>query len=154
MTAFFFDSSALVKRYISEQGTAWVTSITHPTSGNSVYVARVTGVEVVSAITRTGRRGGPFALYAPVAISDFRHDFTNAYLVVELSPWLATRAMDIAEAHALRGYDAIQLASAVEVNNRRASRGLGQLTFVCADTALNAAATAAGLAVEDPNNYP
>ena len=31
MTAYFFDSSATVKRYVRETGTAWVLSITAPT---------------------------------------------------------------------------------------------------------------------------
>jgi hypothetical protein len=48
--SYYFDTSGLVKRYIAEIGTAWVTGIMDPAAGNLVYVARVTGVEVVSAI--------------------------------------------------------------------------------------------------------
>ena len=52
MVLYYFDSSALVKRYISERGTAWVLGITDPGAGNIIFVARITAVEVVSAIMR------------------------------------------------------------------------------------------------------
>jgi len=35
---YYFDSSALVKRYISERGTAWVLGITDPGAGNIIFV--------------------------------------------------------------------------------------------------------------------
>lgn len=52
MSVYFFDSSALVKRYANEAGTGWVKGITDPTSPNSIYVAELTGVEVISAIMK------------------------------------------------------------------------------------------------------
>lgn len=52
MTAYFFDSSALVKRYAVETGSVWVESLTDPRAGNRVYVAAITHVEVISAIAR------------------------------------------------------------------------------------------------------
>jgi uncharacterized protein len=54
----------------------------------------------------------------------------------------------------LRGYDAVQLAAALTTNDERISRGLLPLIFVSADTELNDAAQAEGLAIENPNNYP
>jgi uncharacterized protein len=52
--AYFFDSSALVKRYTIETGTPWVESTI---SQNPVYLARITVVEVISAIERRKRAG-------------------------------------------------------------------------------------------------
>jgi hypothetical protein len=60
--------------------------------------------------------------------------------------------MDLAERHALRGYDAIQLGAALAVNDGCRATGLS-LTIICADDELNAAA-AEGLAVENPNRHP
>lgn len=62
--------------------------------------------------------------------------------------------MDISEKHALRGYDAVQLASALEMVTLRSALGLAGLTFVSADGDLNAAAMAEGLNVDDPNAHP
>jgi hypothetical protein len=52
VAAYFFDSSAIFKRYITESGTGWVSGITDPASGHSIYLAAITGVEVVSAFVR------------------------------------------------------------------------------------------------------
>jgi predicted nucleic acid-binding protein len=49
---YFFDSSALVKRFARETGTAWVINLFKPASGNRIYIARITYVEVISAIVR------------------------------------------------------------------------------------------------------
>ena len=49
MAAYFFDSSAIVKRYVREAGTLWVMDVTNPAVGHRVYVAGIAGVEVVSA---------------------------------------------------------------------------------------------------------
>jgi predicted nucleic acid-binding protein len=54
--AHFLDSSALVKRYIREIGTAWVRGLTRRNPLNRIYVARITVVEVTAAIAR--RRKG------------------------------------------------------------------------------------------------
>jgi hypothetical protein len=59
------------------------------------------------------------------------------------------RAALLADTHVLRAYDAIQLAAALEVRSQDPS-----LTLVSADVDLNAAATAEGLPVEDPNTHP
>jgi uncharacterized protein len=59
-----------------------------------------------------------------------------------------------ARAHGLRAYDAVQLAAALEVNRSHQTGGSGPVTLVSAADALNAAATAEGLTVEDPNAHP
>jgi hypothetical protein len=148
----FFDSSAIVKRYVNETGTAWVLSLVDPTTGNHNYVARITGVEVVSAVARQRRDGSLPAADAATVLAQFRHDFTTEYRVVEVTPALMIRAMALAETHALRADDAVQLAAAVEVNVQCIALGVA-LTLISADTALNAAAMAKGLAVDDPNSH-
>jgi uncharacterized protein len=62
--------------------------------------------------------------------------------------------MRLAITHALRAYDAVQLAVALHVNARHQGAGLGGVTLISADGDLNAAATAEGLAVDDPNTHP
>ena len=59
------------------------------------------------------------------------------------------RAALLADTHALRGYDAVQLAAAMEVRLQ-----VPALILVSADTELNSAATAEGMPVEDPNTHP
>ncbi len=66
---------------------------------------------------------------------------------------LANRAMLLAKVHGLRGYDAVQLAAALTANDERLSVGAKALTLISADTALNAAASLEGLAIDDPNHH-
>ena len=56
MAVYFFDSSALVKRHVDESGSAWVRSLTRVKAGHTLYIARITAVEVTSAVAR--RRKG------------------------------------------------------------------------------------------------
>lgn len=151
MALFFFDSSAIIKLHINEAGTSWVKSIADPAAGNRIYIARIAGAEVVSAIVRRGRAGSLSANGARTAVSDFRYDYANLYRVVEVGRALIARAMSLAEVHALRGYDAVQLAAVTDVSHQRLSAGLSTPTLVSADTALNVAATSEGLTVDNPN---
>jgi uncharacterized protein len=152
--AYFFDSSGIVKRFIAEIGTAWVISIVSPLAGNRIYLARITGVEVVSAITRRGRGGSLSAAAVRGALAQFRQQFTNIYRIVGMTQPVLTHAMALAEAYALRGYDAVQLAAALNANAGRLAHKRPALTFVSADGALNAAAAAEGLATDDPHAHP
>lgn len=55
MSAFFLDSSALVKRYVQEAGTAWVGQRTGPEADHDPYVALIAGAEGVAALMRQRR---------------------------------------------------------------------------------------------------
>lgn len=153
MAVYFFDSSALVKRYAQETGSDWVIETTEPEAGHPLYIARITAVEVISAITRRHRGGSLSETDAATASSDFRYDLSHQYRVVEVTSTVLSQAMQLAEKHALRGYDAVQLSAALVVHNMRETLGLPALVLVSADRDLNTAATAEGLTVDDPNDH-
>ncbi len=153
MAVYFIDSSALVKRYVNEVGTTFVTSITDPAAGHHTYVARITGAEVIAALARRGRAGDVSAAALAAALGQFRQEFETVYRIVEMTSALLSDAMHLAETRALRGYDAVQLAAALRVNAECVALRLSS-TLISADADLNAAATAEGLAVEDPNTQP
>jgi len=154
MTAYYFDSSALVKRYAQETGSAWVTGITDPPPTNEMFISMATGAEVVAALTRKSLKNEMSIHASSAAIAAFKRDFKGSYNVVLLTIGTVEEAMTMAEAHGLRGYDAIQLATAVTVRSELAANGVGQLIFVSADSDLNNAAQAEALSVDDPNNHP
>jgi predicted nucleic acid-binding protein len=151
---YFLDSSAVVKRYSSETGTNWVRSLVDPATGNQIYLARITRVEVVSAITRKNRSGGLSAADASAAIARLRLHLTNEYATIDISSTVIDHAMVLAETHALRGYDAIQLAAALELRDDCLAIGIPVPTLISADADLNTAAISEGLATEDPNTHP
>lgn len=153
MAAYFFDTSALVKRYAKETGTAWAFSLVRP-AANRLYLTRITGAEVVSALTRRERAGRLGGSAVAKALARFEREVNNKYAAVEVSAKLVAGAMKLARTYALRGHDAVQLAAALEVHRLRAAAGADALILICADDALNAAAVAEGLAVDNPNHHP
>ena len=154
MAAYFVDTSALAKRYVQEPGTAWVRSLTHRGTANPIYVARVTAVEVTAAVARRRKGKRLTTRKASDILWRFRKHLAGRYTVLEITPALWAAAMTVANTHELRAYDAVQLAVALEVNRDHQNAGIGLVTLVSADRDLNAAATAEGMLVEDPNMHP
>jgi hypothetical protein len=152
MAAFFCDSSAIVKRYIAETGSAWISATTDP-KNNRAYVARIAFVEVISAITRRETGKQISTTDADKARSQFEQDYLNEFQKVEITEVLINEAANLAKKYALRGYDAIQLAAALITEKERLAVGLPSLTLLSADTDLNAAAVSEGLTVDNPNNH-
>ncbi|MBI3650614.1 MAG: type II toxin-antitoxin system VapC family toxin [Acidobacteria bacterium] len=154
MRAYFLDSSAIVKRYMAETGTVWVYSLFNAATGNKLYATRLAGVEVIAAIARRRRGKSIAAKDAADSIKQFRFDFISDFIILEVTTKLVDRAIRLADSYALRGYDAVPLASALEANDIRLVAHAPPLTFVAADVELDAAAIAEGLRVEDPNAQP
>jgi uncharacterized protein len=152
--AYFFDSSALVKRYLLETGTAWVRGLTRCRPSTVIYIAHMTAVEVTCAVAR--RRKGKLltAAKASSLLRRFRQHLAARYVVIEVTPALLDDAARLGNAHSLRAYDAVQLAVALEVNRSHLAGGSGPVNFISADRPLNDAATAEGLPVDDPNLHP
>jgi predicted nucleic acid-binding protein len=151
MAIYFMDSSALVKRYINETGSARVLDLFDPTLKNEVFVAAITGVEIVAAITRRARSGSISTTDAAAVCNQFRNDFQIEYQIIEITESIIISGMTLAETHGLRGYDAIQLAAGCTVNSLCIASGLAPTVLVSADSELNVAASNEGLVIENPN---
>jgi predicted nucleic acid-binding protein len=124
-----------------------------PASGNSLHIARITAVEVVSALARRHRKGDIDQGSFDTLVARFQLDLRTQYEVVEIGPALVDEAMRFAMTHALRGYDAVQLAALSSVQATLSKKQLPLPTLVAADQDLLAAAIAEGFQVEDPNNH-
>ena len=137
---YFFESSALVKRYVTEPGTAFVNRLLINRQATH-FIARLTQVEISSAIVR---RSTPAD--AVVLLGYFARDVNQAFTRITVDDRLLDQAVDLLAIHRLRAGDAIQLAAALTVWQR-----FPDLLFISADDELNTAATAEGLTVENPN---
>ncbi len=154
MTTYYLDTSALIKRYVQETGTNWVRTLVVPTAGHALLTARITMVEVYSALARRRREGSvPFADCA-IAVQAFAAHSATDYDFVELDLSIVTLARDLLEQHPLRAYDAVQLASALFANQALETAELPLLVFLSADESLNAVAAAKGLQIDNPNLHP
>lgn len=154
MATCFLDSSALVKRVVRETGSAWVEGLFTPAQAHDIFVVSIARVEVVAAITRRARAGSLSPDDASAACAQFEADLAADCQTVDVTETLITLAVTLARTHGLRGYDAIQLAAAVQINRMCLASGLPPLVFVSADIELNAAAVRAGLSVDNPNSHP
>ena len=153
MNALYFDSSSLVKRYSVEKGTKFIIKLLRPSARSRVYSSKFTEAEVCAAFSRKQKGLVISGQEAKKAVSRFRRNFSSNFRKVDVTDSIINEAVKLTETYALRGYDAIQLATALETNRKRLSDNLSALVFVSADNELNDAAKAEGLAVENPNDY-
>ncbi len=154
MSTCYLDTSALIKRYVQEIGTTWVLGLVAPGPGRLLLTARVTMVEVYSALARRRREASVSPADCALAVQEFTSDSAGEYEFVELDLSVITLARDLVDRHPLRAYDAVQLASAITANRvLRAAHRRG-LTFVSADDKLVRVAAAEGLQVDNPNDHP
>ena len=153
MAAFYFDSSALVKRYSTETGTKFVVDLARPSAKNRFYSAKITEIEVCATISRKRKGLTLSAASADKALKRLRRNFSDNFNRLDLTDAIINEAVRLAEKHALRGYDAVQLATALVANRKRLNEDLTALIFVSADSELNKSAQSEGLAIENPNNY-
>ena len=154
MAVAFMDSSTVVKRYVQEVGSVWVSGLFTAAPANRIIVAAITRVEVVAALTRRVRSATITQADAAAACALFLADILTDYRGVPITDAVLSRAVQLAQSYKLRGYDAVQLAASTEVNQLRLAAGLPPVIFVSADRDLNAAASAEGLTVDDPNAHP
>ncbi|MEX1195738.1 MAG: type II toxin-antitoxin system VapC family toxin [Dehalococcoidia bacterium] len=134
----YLDTSALLKIFLTEEGSPVVIDLAG--AAESVATSRVGYTEARSGLARARRNERiDSAVYADI-LSQFE-DFWRNVMPVDVTEPVVRLAGDFAELHALRGFDAIHLASAVTLQ-----RALDEpVHFAAADDRLVAAAVASGL---------
>lgn len=132
----FFDTSAFVKRYIDETGSAEVENLCG--NADDIGISIILPIEALSTFSRLRREKRltekQYALLKHELFSDLR-DVT----VVTLSPAIVTAAIDALENSILKSLDAIHIACALEYKPD---------FFVSSDAQQIVAATKAGLSVK------
>jgi predicted nucleic acid-binding protein len=145
MPVYFFDSSALVKRYQFEAGSERVSNLVD--EAELLLIARLTQVEVTAAIVRRGRATRTPEQEVDRLLAAFERDVLSSLDVVEFSSALLDESMALTRRHGLRAADAIQLAAAALARPEYAP---SNMIFVASDRELNAAAMAEGFSILDP----
>ena len=144
----FLDSSALVKRYVREPGSAWLrTELTK----HDLLIAHVTPVELTAAICKKHRTGDISRFTYYQAYKRVLQDLTtHAYTTINLSDEIIRLAPSLTFTRSLRAYDAVQLATAL---NASAMTSAKQFSFVTADAQLERVARAEGLQTDNPLDH-
>ncbi|MBI2895340.1 MAG: type II toxin-antitoxin system VapC family toxin [Deltaproteobacteria bacterium] len=133
----YLDTSALVKLYVRERGRALVRKAV--AAATQVATSRVAYPEARAAFARRRREGALAERALRRVVADLDRDLPSL-VVVEAPADVARRAGDLAQAHALRGFDAIHLACALEL-----ARAGADTAFLAFDARLAAAARSVGL---------
>ncbi len=154
MPALYVDTSALVKRYVGEAGTIWVRRLLVRPVRQGIYTAVLAQPEALSALQRKVRDRTLAAAEAQRLARRVQRHFARHYRLVAITPARVTQANTLVQTYPLRAYDALHLACALAVRETLQQYGLPPPLFVAADAALLAAASAAGLPVDNPLQHP
>lgn len=151
----FFDTSAIAKRYVNETGSEWVRAQCEQIVENTIILSYATLVEAVAAFCRKARQQG---LSQRISGADrnrhitlFRQDVEEQYYVIRLTKPICLRVGNLCRSYKLRAYDAVQLATALIMNERFIIDRKTALVFISADVNLLTVAEAEGLGIENPN---
>jgi uncharacterized protein len=135
----YWDTSALIKLYIQEAGTADVEQLLKQT--NLSGTALICHVEIAATLAKLVRLKSLRRKPAQIAFQNFLTDWPTL-IQIQINPSLLTQASNFAWVHSLRGYDAIHLAAAYTWQNL-----LGEsLTFATYDQHLWHTAQKLGMA--------
>jgi uncharacterized protein len=132
VTAAYLDSSAIVKLYANEEHHQVVRALS-----GAVITGSIARVEVAAAFFGKARTGEISIAIAQVLHDAFARDWeTGRFLRISLDSSIETEAADLCARYALRGFDAVQLATA-----NAARRAVAECTlFACFDKRLCEAA--------------
>ena len=142
MTWAYFDTSALIKRYVDEEGRREVLQLLRR---HQCVASAVLSVELRSALRRRVTDGSLDARRVPEILKRFAAD-REFWALVEVTSEVLQAAEKLVAAHPLRTLDAIHVASAELFADRLAG---SELTFVSADARQTAVAAGMGMATED-----
>lgn len=146
MTCYFFETTALAKLFVREQGTDALIHLMETLPDNCKLIAASAPLEIYSAIRRREREGMLSAQDASSALEILRQE--AARMVQEpLNPAVLESARLLLDKTRLRWPDTIQLAAAITARDMFQET---EIVFVSSTPALLDAASAEGFRTLDP----
>ena len=146
MAIFLLDSNAIVKYYVAESGTTWVRQIVNSAVNTSV-ICEISIAEVAAALAQIRRSKRFGRTFMQDAYARFRTDMQQLRFIshptdlptIDLAAQLAFRRQ-------LKGYDAIQVATSLQVKIMFKTN----VTFISGDEQALQAAKLEGLYIDNP----
>lgn len=136
----YFDTSALLKRYVVEAGSEAVTTLWKQATASAA--SQILYAEVIASFARKRREQPDAAPLLAEAMRLFREDWKGLHRM-DVDNEVNRHVDELLARHALRGADAIHLASAIRLRDLVQAH----VTFACADVALVNAARVEGFAI-------
>jgi len=148
LALYYLDTSALVKLYVQESGTDRLLRLVATIRNNRFAVLALARVEFHSAVRRREREGDIESGLAEQLLVRLDQHLETRFECQGMSDSLIDLACSLVGRHALRAYDAVQLAGCLTLT---AASIEDQPTFICSDRRLLEAAESEGLSVMDPS---
>lgn len=158
MAIYYLDASAVVKYFHAEPGTQWVRQFVDAKGEgdlsrlNQIYIANLSLAEVPAAFAILARNKQIRERVRDAMFKAFLDSIGEPFGLVNVTTDFAYIAGELTQKYPLKGYDAIQLAVALDVNQALNEQEL-DLIFVASDNTLLLAARAEGLAAENPHDH-
>ena len=147
MALYYLDTSALLKRYRTENGTRVLDALfSERTRDELLITSHFTAVEAESVAARALKGRLLTKKAHGVLLSLFADDLENVLIVLPVSTALLSEAATVARNYGLRASDALHMATALRA--RKAS--VAEIVFAVSDKELVEAAARAGFTVLNP----
>lgn len=153
MSLYFLDTSAVVKYYYTEPGSIWLRQlIERRSNADRFYIAEITIAETAAAFAILARTKQIRSTLRNALYREFLEDVQTEYGTVHVRREEIFRAAELTQRYDLKGYDAIQLAVALYVNDLLQANDLS-LIFISGDDNQLQAARAEGPVTENPFDH-
>lgn len=150
MAIYYLEPSALVKYYVTEPGSTWVRALVD-TEDNVLVTAEITIAEVSAALAVIARVGRISRRQRDELWGKFKRDLLTRYEFLPTHRAIVNRAAELCQKHPLRGFDAVHLASGLQLQETLVQQEEGvPITYVSGDDPLVTAGQSEGLAVDNP----
>lgn len=146
MIYYFFDSSALIKRYHAEVGTAKTDELLAH-QDNKIIISSLAVSEITSALNRKKNEGKINPELLQDILNEFYREVLDRFTVISLDDSLIPHSIELILNRNLRTLDSLQLSAALSVFQLLSEM---KFVFVCADQKLLDAAKQEGLETLNP----
>ena len=147
MALCYLETSSLVKLYVREPGTERLLALAARSANNRFTILSLAQVEFRSAVRRREKNGEIPAALATQLIASFQNHLETRFAVQAVNDFVLDLASMLVDRHAVRAFDAVQLAGYLALKN---TSGSEVPLFVCSDQQLLSAAELEGASILDP----
>jgi predicted nucleic acid-binding protein len=143
---YYLDTSALVKRYYTEKGSAWINDRFR--SEHLLATSKIAYAELLAALARKRRAREIKEADFAHAVGSFQQEWQEL-VVVEVTDAVFSDLLSLVKRYPLRGFDAIHLCTALWFRKRVKA----EVTFACADHNLLTAAEQEEFIAINPEHF-
>jgi predicted nucleic acid-binding protein len=147
---YYLEPSAFIKYYVAEPGSAWVRALL-AAADSVLATAEITIAEISAALATIARSGRISRRQRDEFWGRFKSDLLSRCELVPTHRSIINQAAELCQKYPLRGFDAVHLASGLELRKTLAQEDIGlSMIYVTGDARLISAAKSEGLAVDNP----